>query len=96
MMTSMTYQVTGMTCAHCARAVTGELADVPGVSAVNVALVPSGVSSVTVTSDAPLTAETVAAALDEAGGYRLSGAGAPRAGTAAPPPPSLLRSLPVV
>jgi copper chaperone len=97
MMTSMTYQVTGMTCEHCARAVTGELADVPGVSAVNVALVPSGVSSVTVTSDAPLPAETVAAALDEAGGYRLSGAGAAAAGTAAPPPaPSLLRSLPVV
>jgi len=72
MMTSMTYQVTGMTCEHCARAVTGELADVPGVSAVNVALVPGGVSSVTVTSDAPLPAETVAAALDEAGGYDVS------------------------
>jgi copper chaperone CopZ len=97
MMTSMTYQVTGLTCGHCVRAVTGELADVPGVSAVNVALVPDGESSVTVTSDAPLPAETVAAALDEAGGYRLSGAGAPQAGTAAAPPaPSPLRRLPVV
>jgi copper chaperone CopZ len=77
MMTSTTYQVTGMTCEHCVRAVTGELTDVPGVSAVSVALVPGGESSVTVTSDTPLPAESVAAALDEAGGYQLSGAGAP-------------------
>jgi copper chaperone CopZ len=73
MMTSMTYQVIGMTCEHCARAVTEELTAVPGVSAVNVALVPGGESAVTVTSAAPLPAETVAGALDEAGGYRLSG-----------------------
>ena len=76
-MTSTTYQVTGLTCEHCVRAVTGELTDVPGVSAVSVALVPGGESAVTVTSDAPLPAVTVAAALDEAGGYQLSGAGAP-------------------
>ena len=37
-------------------------------------LVPGGESAVTVTSEAPLTAEAVGAALDEAGGYRLAGA----------------------
>jgi copper chaperone CopZ len=73
-MTSMTYQVTGMTCEHCVRAVTSELAGVPGVSAVTVALVPGGESAVTVTSAAPLAPEAVAAALDEAGAYSLAGA----------------------
>ena len=73
-MTSMTYQVTGMTCEHCVRAVTSELAGVPGVSAVTVALVPGGESAVTVTSAAPLATEAVAAALDEAGEYSLAGA----------------------
>ncbi len=37
-----------------------------------VALVPGGESAVTVTSDAPLATEAVAAALDEAGAYRLA------------------------
>ena len=72
-MTSAIYQVTGLTCEHCVRAVTTELADVAGVSAVTVALVPGGQSAVTVTSDAPLTTEEVEAALDEAGDYRLVG-----------------------
>ena len=72
-MTSMTYQVTGMTCEHCVRAVTDEIESLAGVSAVTVALVPGGESAVTVTSDGPLAAEVVAAALDEAGAYNLSG-----------------------
>ena len=72
-MTSTTYQVTGMTCEHCVHAVTSELEGVPGVSAVTVALVPGGASAVTVTSDAPLPAAAVAAALDEAGAYSLAG-----------------------
>ena len=75
-MTSTTYQVTGMTCEHCVRAVTGELAGLPGVGAVTVTLVPGGTSAVTVTSAAPLSAEQVTDALDEAGGYQLSGADA--------------------
>ena len=75
-MTTTTYQVTGMTCGHCANAVSSELAGVPGVSAVTVDLVPGGASAVTVTSDTPLSVETVAAALDEAGDYRLAEAGA--------------------
>ena len=72
-MTATTYQVTGMTCEHCARAVSAELRAVDSVSDVAVELVPGGVSAVTVTSDTPLTAAAVAAALDEAGAYRLAG-----------------------
>jgi copper chaperone CopZ len=71
-MTSATYHVTGMTCEHCVRAVTSELTGVAGVSDVRVDLVPGGQSAVTVTSDAPLTAAAVEAALDEAGDYRLA------------------------
>ena len=41
-MTSTTYQVTGMTCEHCARAVTEEIESLDGVSAVAVDLVPGG------------------------------------------------------
>jgi len=71
-MTSVSYQVTGMTCEHCVRAVTEELMAVDGVSDVTVQLNPRGLSAVRVTSDAPLVAEAVAAALDEAGDYQLS------------------------
>ena len=72
-MISATYQVTGMTCGHCVRAVTEELARLDGVREVSVELVPEGSSAVTVTSDGPLPADAVAAALDEAGDYRLAG-----------------------
>jgi copper chaperone len=71
-MTAMTYQVTGMTCAHCVRAVTSEIEDLDGVRAVAVALVPGGESAVTVTSDAPLTSQQLKAALYEAGDYQLA------------------------
>ncbi len=72
-MTSATYQVTGMTCEHCVHAVTEELKNLGHVSDVSVELIPGGLSAVTVTSDAPLTGQQVAAALDEAGGYQLAG-----------------------
>jgi copper chaperone CopZ len=71
-MTTATYQVTGMTCGHCAHAVTGELKSLEGVSDVRVDLNPGGESAVTISSAAPLTAEAVAAALDEAGDYHLA------------------------
>jgi copper chaperone len=71
-MTSATYQVSGMTCEHCARAVTSELEALDGVTGVAVALVPGGRSAVTVRSEVPLSAEAVAAALDEAGDYRIA------------------------
>ncbi len=72
-MISATYQVTGMTCEHCVRAVTGELADLGGVTGVTAGLVPGGKSVVTATSNAPLPGHAVAAALDEAGDYQLAG-----------------------
>jgi copper chaperone len=62
-----------MSCEHCAQAVTGELANLDGVSDVRVDLVPGGLSAVTVTSQAPLTEQQLAVALDEAGGYGLAG-----------------------
>lgn len=71
-MSTTEYAVTGLTCAHCVHAVTEELSALPEVSDVQVALVPDGVSTVTVTSEAPLSADSVAAALDEAGDYQLA------------------------
>jgi copper chaperone len=95
-----TYHVSGMTCEHCVRAVTSELGGLGGVTSVTVDLVPGGVSSITVTSDATLPDQAVSEALDEAGGYRLTASLSPLPGsltrtrsslpspaTAADPPP---------
>lgn len=71
-MISATYQVTGMTCEHCTRAVSEELTALDGVTGVSVDLVPGGTSAVTVSSKAPVAEQAVAAALDEAGDYRLA------------------------
>jgi copper chaperone len=97
-MTSTTYQVVGMTCEHCARAVTSELEALDGVTEVAVALVPGGQSAVTVSSGAPLSDEAVAVALDEAGDYRVateadSDAGTEAAGARIPMPSG--RALPL-
>ena len=73
-MATATYPVTRMTCEHCVRAVTGELAGLDGVTQVTVNLVPGGESRVTVDSGAPLPVQAVVEALDEAGGYRLADA----------------------
>lgn len=73
MSTTSTYTVTGMTCGHCVSAVTTELTAVPGVQAVDVDLVPGGVSTVRVSSEGPLTVEQIREAVDEAG-YELTGA----------------------
>jgi copper chaperone len=72
-LTTTTYTVTGMTCEHCVNAVTSELGVLGGVCAVTVDLVPGGSSLVTITSEALLPDATVSAALDEAGGYQISG-----------------------
>jgi copper chaperone len=66
------YAVSGMTCGHCAGAVTSELKALDGVTDVQVELVAGGTSTVTVTSTQPLDETQVAAALDEAGDYRLA------------------------
>jgi copper chaperone len=70
-MTTATYAVTGLTCEHCVRAVTDELRAVEGVDAVQVALHAGAVSTVTVSSAAPLADDQVEGALDEAGDYHL-------------------------
>lgn len=65
-------KVTGMTCGHCAHAVTQELSALPGVTSVEVDLVPEGTSTVTVEAGSDLTTEQVSAALAEAGDYTLA------------------------
>jgi copper chaperone len=64
-----TYTVAGMTCGHCVNAVTEEVAQLPGVTAVDVDLASGGL---TVTSDAPVEETAVRAAVEEAG-YEVSG-----------------------
>jgi copper chaperone CopZ len=70
MAVTSTYTVSGMTCEHCVSAVTSELSALDGVADVQVDL---GTGAVTVTSAAPLTDESVRAAVDEAG-YELADA----------------------
>ncbi|MGN6574248.1 MAG: heavy-metal-associated domain-containing protein [Nocardioides sp.] len=69
--TTETYSVTGMTCGHCAGAVSSEIKEIAGVTEVDVDLVAGGTSTVTVTSETPLDRAAVAAAVDEAGDYQL-------------------------
>lgn len=71
MTTTTAYTVQGMTCGHCASAVSEEISGIAGVRSVDVDLVAGGLSTVRVTSDAPLPQDAVAAALDEAGDYTL-------------------------
>jgi len=66
------YRVTGMTCDQCVAAVTEEVSRIDGVRSVEIELRPGDVSVVTVISDAPLLAEAVRDAIDEAG-YALAG-----------------------
>jgi copper chaperone CopZ len=70
-MSTTSYGVTGMTCAHCVAAVTNEIGRIAGVSNVAIDLVVGGTSRVTVTSAEPLPMESVRDAIDEAG-YTLS------------------------
>lgn len=62
-MSTQTYAVEGMTCAHCVAAVREEVGQVPGVSSVDVDL---AAGAVTVTGESVDTA-AVAAAVEEAG-----------------------------
>jgi copper chaperone len=66
------FQVGGMTCGHCVSSVTEELAKLNGVSDVEVALAPDGLSSVTVYSEVKVSQEAVRGAVSEAG-YDLAG-----------------------
>lgn len=70
-MSTATYPVTGMTCAHCVASVTEEVAEVPGVTDVAVDL---EAGTVTVTGDEAVVTDTalLRAAVEEAG-YELPG-----------------------
>ena len=68
-MTTVTYQVSGMTCGHCVQAVSREVGALPGVETVDVDL---ATGAVRVTSEQPLSSEAVRDAVDEAG-YELVG-----------------------
>jgi copper chaperone CopZ len=68
MSVTTTYTVTGMTCGHCAQAVTTEITALSGVQGVQVDLANG---AVTVTSDRALAVDDVRAAVDEAG-YELT------------------------
>jgi copper chaperone len=68
-MSTATFTVVGMTCGHCVSAVTEEVTQVPGVSAVDVDLASGGL---TVTSDSPVEESAVRAAVEEAG-YEVAG-----------------------
>ena len=69
MSTMSTYSVRGMTCAHCVRAVTEEVREVPGVVDVEVDL---ATGDLHVQTEGPLDHGAVAAAVEEAG-YELAG-----------------------
>ncbi len=62
-MDEITYTVTGMTCGHCAAAVTEEVSAVPGVEAVEVSVE----AGTLVVRGEGFTDEQVRAAVDEAG-----------------------------
>jgi copper chaperone len=64
-----TYTVVGMTCGHCVSAVTDEVSQLPGVTAVDVDLASGGL---TVISEAPVEETAVRAAVEEAG-YDVAG-----------------------
>jgi copper chaperone len=69
--TTQTFRATGLTCGHCAHAVSEELSAVPGVDAVEVEVVSGGESVVRVTASRELGADEVTSALAEAGDYAL-------------------------
>ncbi|WP_432548611.1 heavy-metal-associated domain-containing protein [Kineococcus sp. SYSU DK004] len=69
-MSTTEYTVSGMTCDHCARAVTAEVSAVPGVRGVSVDV---AAGRVAVEADGPVDAAAVAAAVEEAG-YEVVGA----------------------
>jgi copper chaperone len=68
-MATTTYRVKGMSCDHCVRAVTEEVARIDGVTDVEVDL---GSGAVTVSSQRDLDDSLVRAAVDEAG-YEVVG-----------------------
>ena len=68
-MSTATFTVAGMTCGHCVNAVTEEVSQLAGVTAVDVDLASGGL---TVTSEASVDGAAVRAAVEEAG-YEVAG-----------------------
>ncbi|MFI7453474.1 heavy-metal-associated domain-containing protein [Nonomuraea sp. NPDC049714] len=68
-MSTATYTVKGMTCGHCVSSVKEEVAEVAGVTSVEVDLA-SG--ALTVVSESPVDQARISAAVEEAG-YELAG-----------------------
>ncbi|MGW7004196.1 heavy-metal-associated domain-containing protein [Streptomyces sp. NPDC054933] len=66
---TVVYAVSGMSCGHCEKAISGELSALPGVTAVEAN---AKTGRVSVTATAPLDDDAVRAAVDEAG-YELTG-----------------------
>ena len=71
MSTTQRFQATGLTCGHCAKAVSEELLALDGVLDAQVEVVNGGRSVVTVVAERDLTDDEVTAALVEAGDYEL-------------------------
>jgi len=67
-LSTQTFTVTGMTCAHCVASVTEEVSEVAGVDHVDVVL---ETGTLTVTSAEPVAAAAVRAAVEDAG-YQLT------------------------
>lgn len=65
------FGVAGMTCEHCVKSVTEELASYDDVVSIDISLVPDGTSTVTVGSRRPLGTDEIAGAIADAG-YRLA------------------------
>ena len=68
-MSTASYTVVGMTCGHCVTAVTEEVSQLPGVTAVDVDLASGGL---TVTSETQVDEADVRSAVEEAG-YEVAG-----------------------
>lgn len=69
--TNSEYLVEGMTCSHCVMSVAEEISAVNGVEDVAIDLNPGGQSRVTVATSAPISDDTIRAAVEEAG-YTLA------------------------
>jgi copper chaperone CopZ len=63
-MTTTEYRVSGMTCAHCERAVAQEVGQITGAQHVEVS---AATGRLVISSDAPVEDEQILAAVDEAG-----------------------------
>ncbi|GAB2515845.1 Copper chaperone CopZ [Corynebacterium atrinae] len=64
MATTTEYQVTGMSCGHCESAIRGEVANIPGVTGIEVS---AATGRLAVTSEELIDDAAVIAAVDEAG-----------------------------